>query len=59
MNVLYHLPGLKSYKPIPAASVANAMINAVTYHPKTINTYTLSDVFKLADLKPKANNFTI
>lgn len=48
LNILHHLPALKSFKPIPAATVAKAMINAVTHHPEQINTYTLTEVFKLA-----------
>jgi uncharacterized protein YbjT (DUF2867 family) len=51
LNVLHHLPGLRSFKPIPAATVAKAMINAVTHHPEQTNIYTLAEVFKLADLK--------
>lgn len=49
LNMLQHIPGLKSLKPIPASTVARAMVNAVNYHPKRVNEYTLSEVFKLAD----------
>ena len=48
-NVLHHIPGLASLKPISAITVAKAMINAATYHPSFINEYTLGEVFKLAD----------
>jgi uncharacterized protein YbjT (DUF2867 family) len=47
-NILQHIPGLKSLKPIPASTVAKAMINASNYHPEAINQYTLGEVFKLA-----------
>ena len=49
-NLLHHIPGLASFKPIPATTVAKAMINAATYHPSPINEYSLGEVFKLANL---------
>ena len=49
-NVLHHIPGLASLKPIPATTVAKGMINAATYHPSSINEYSLGEVFKLAEL---------
>jgi hypothetical protein len=38
-NVLHHIPGLASLKPIPATTVTKAIINAVTHHPSSINEY--------------------
>ncbi len=49
-NVLHHLPGLKFLKPVSAAIVAKAMINATQYHPQHINEYSLGEIFTLADL---------
>ena len=59
MNVLHHLPGLGFFKPVPAHSVARAMINAVVHHPEQINTYTLDEVFTLADWSVLPENFSI
>jgi uncharacterized protein YbjT (DUF2867 family) len=50
LNVLHHIPGLRSFKPIQATTVAKAMINSVHYHPKQVNEYSLLEVFKLATL---------
>ena len=50
LNILYRLPGLKSLKPIPATTVAKAMVNATNYHPQHINEYSLNEVFELADM---------
>ena len=47
LNVLHHLPGLGSYKPIDAGIVARAMINAATKDGEGIYTTTLKEVFAL------------
>ena len=49
-NVLNHIPGLKFLKPVSAATVAKAMINATEYHPQHINEYSLGEIFTLAGL---------
>jgi uncharacterized protein YbjT (DUF2867 family) len=52
-NVLHHLPGLKFLKPVSAATVAKAMINATQYYPQHINEYSLGEIFTLAGLNKK------
>lgn len=42
------IPGLQKYKPIPATTVAQAMINASFREEKKIETWTLENVFELA-----------
>jgi len=54
-NFLQHIPGLRFLKPIPAATVAKAMVNSVTHHPQKINIYNLLEVFELAGLKQSTN----
>ena len=51
LNFFHRLPGMKSLKPISATTVSKAMIKAVSYHPERINEYSLTEVFKLADLQ--------
>lgn len=51
LNLLHHIPGLSKYKPIPAATVAQAMINAAMDEGVSSKTYTLDEVFKLAHKK--------
>src|SRR5215212_500559 len=36
LNMLHRIPGLRSLKPIPAATVAKAMINSIHHHPKRL-----------------------
>lgn len=48
-NVLHHIPGLGSLKPIAAATVAKAMINSVFHYSAQINEYSLGEIFKLAE----------
>lgn len=47
-SLLSALPFLKKYKPIPAATVARAMINASFRENKTPEIWTLSQVFDVA-----------
>lgn len=46
--VLAHIPGLTAYKPIPARTVAQAMINASLDNSQPLQVYTLQKVFDLA-----------
>ena len=48
MNLISHIPGLSSLKPIPGSEVAKAMVNATFKHVVGIHSYTLGDLFKLA-----------
>lgn len=48
LNILHYIPGLNKYRPIPAATVAQAMINACWDRTKHIQTYSLEKVFELA-----------
>lgn len=48
LSVLYHIPGLTAYKPIPAETVAKAMINASFDESKSLQVHTLQGVFDLA-----------
>ena len=57
-SLLRHFPGLKFLKPISAASVAKAMINATKHHPMHINEYSLGEVFTLADLNKDSNKIS-
>jgi len=50
MKVVSLVPGLKKYKPIEGKEVAQAMINATFRQDAGINSYTMGEVFKLADL---------
>jgi uncharacterized protein YbjT (DUF2867 family) len=50
-NILHHIPGLSSLKPIHASTVARAMIKSVTHHPSSINEYSLGKIFKLAEAR--------
>jgi uncharacterized protein YbjT (DUF2867 family) len=50
MSVVGMIPGLKYLRPIEGREVARAMINATFRHVKGIHTYTMADVFKLAEL---------
>ena len=54
LNLLHHVPGLRSLKPIHAATVAQAMINSVNYHLNQINEYKLLEVFELAGGQTKS-----
>lgn len=47
-SVLAHIPGLTAYKPIPARTVAQAMINASFDDSQPLQVYTLQKVFDLA-----------
>jgi uncharacterized protein YbjT (DUF2867 family) len=49
MNVLHHLPGLGGYKPIDVKLVARAMINAHFKQKSKFESYTLKEVFALAE----------
>lgn len=49
LNLLHHIPGLGKYKPIPAVTVAKAMINAAMDESTSSKTYTLDEVFALAE----------
>lgn len=49
MSVLGKLPGLKKYRPVPAPTVAQAMINAAFREREKKKTWTLENVFKLAE----------
>jgi uncharacterized protein YbjT (DUF2867 family) len=49
MNIISAIPGLKSLKPIQGTEVARAMINATFRHVSGIHTYTMGEVFKLAN----------
>lgn len=53
LNILHHIPGLGSLRPIPATTVARAMINSVHHHPERVNEYELGEVFKLSELNEK------
>lgn len=48
LNVLHHIPGLGAYKPIHAAIVAQAMINASFDNQQPVKKYTLQGVFDRA-----------
>lgn len=52
MSVLAPIPGLTAYKPIPARTVAQAMINASFDDSQPIQVYTLKKVFDLAAHAP-------
>ena len=49
MSVLARVPGLGKLKPIQGVEVGRAMINATFRHVSGIHTYTLGEVFKLAN----------
>lgn len=49
LNVLHHVPGLGAYKPIDAGIVAKAMINAAFREGEKVETFTLKEVFTLAE----------
>jgi len=49
LSVLHKIPALSAYKPIHAAIVAKAMINACFNEKKLLQTYTLKGVFDLAE----------
>jgi uncharacterized protein YbjT (DUF2867 family) len=49
LNVLHRIPGLNGYKPIQASLVAKAMINAAFKEANNVQTYTLKEVFQLAE----------
>lgn len=49
MNALSLLPGLSKLKPIQGEEVAKAMINATFRHVSGIHSYSMGDVFKLAN----------
>ena len=48
MSVLQYLPGLKKYKPIPAATVAKAMIRCFFDKQGKMHVYSLDQVFQRA-----------
>jgi len=49
LSVAQVIPGLKKYRPVPAATVAQAMINAAFIETKKVETWTLENVFTLAE----------
>ena len=49
MNVLSMIPGLGRLKPIQGKEVAKAMVNATFLRSGGIHSYSLADVFKLAE----------
>ena len=49
MNMISYIPGLSSLKPIPGSEVAQAMINATFRHVIGIHSYSMGEVFKLAN----------
>jgi len=53
MNFIGSIPGLGSLKPIQGRAVAQAMINATFRHVVGIHTYSMGEVFKLAELPTK------
>lgn len=50
-NTIGSIPGLSRFKPVHGSVVAKAMINATKHHPKQINTYTLKEIDRLAEMK--------
>jgi uncharacterized protein YbjT (DUF2867 family) len=50
LNVLGTLPGLRKYRPVPAATVARAMRNAAFRQQQNVERWTLEGVFALAGL---------
>jgi len=55
MNLIGKIHGLGSLKPIQGNEVAHAMINATFRHVTGIHTYTMGEVFKLANLNVLKN----
>lgn len=53
-NVFSHIPGLSRLKPIQGHDVAKAMINATFRRVNGIHTYTMDEVFALANLLSEA-----
>lgn len=49
LSVAAAIPGLQKYKPVPAATVAQAMVNASFREAKKVETWTLEKVFALAE----------
>ena len=48
LNIVHHIPGLSFLKPIPAATVARAMIAAAKHQKEAEKVYALKQVFRLA-----------
>lgn len=48
LSVLQAVPGLQKYKPIPATTVAQAMVNAAFRENEKVEVWTLENVFTLA-----------
>jgi uncharacterized protein YbjT (DUF2867 family) len=51
LTVLGAVPGLQKYRPIPAATVAQAMRNAAFREQQKVERWTLDGVFKLARMR--------
>lgn len=48
LSMTRYIPGLQKYKPIPAETVAQAMINAAFHHHEKVEVWPLEKVFELA-----------
>ena len=48
-SLLRYVPGLRQYRPVPATTVAQAMIRASFREEKKVETWTLENVFTLAE----------